>query len=217
MSLILSSRVIAHRIACNGLGARRCVQSPQRLLGLSQEITLRTDQLLRDLQQTDRFCVGHLLRFEMQRLRFHAGHPAAESATEHLNESLPAWGLVKVRYIVAAGSKSYKCCAAGAHVVTRLSCLQDESSRPSCERSDRVSEQKSNSNSTLFVWYIVADHGPDDKETEQTQHMGSKTGFGYPNMPEKLRRKSCGYRPICAKNRVYRTRANFDPSRRISP
>jgi len=104
--LILSSRVIARRVSWNGLSARRCVQSPKRFLGLSQKIALRSDELLRYLQQPDRLRVGHLLRFTLQRFCFHACHPAAESATEHLKESRPAWGLVKVRYIVAAGAKS---------------------------------------------------------------------------------------------------------------
>jgi hypothetical protein len=98
------------------LGARRRVQSPERLLGLSQQITLRSDQLLRDLQQPDRFRVGHLLRLDLQPLVLHACHPAAESTAEHLNESHPARGLVKVGYIVAAGAESYQCCAAAAHV-----------------------------------------------------------------------------------------------------
>lgn len=108
--------MIARGDSCNGLGARRGVQSPERLLGLSQQIALRSDQLLRDLQQPDRFRVGHLLRIDLQPFILHACHPAAETATKHLNESLPTWGLVKVGYIVAAGAKSYQCCAAAAHV-----------------------------------------------------------------------------------------------------
>ena len=103
---ILSSRFIAHRRTRLGLDARCPVQSPERPLGLSQQIALCPDQLPRDLQETDRFGVRGLLLFMLQRARVHTREPAAESAAECLGESLPARGLVIVRYIVAAGADS---------------------------------------------------------------------------------------------------------------
>src|SRR6056297_2887788 len=99
MSPILSSRYIAHRGARSGLDARRPVQSPERPLGLSQQIALCPDQPLRDLQEPDRFRVRVLLLFMWQRARVHTRQPAAEPATENTGESLPAWGLVIVRDI----------------------------------------------------------------------------------------------------------------------
>jgi len=87
-----------------GRSSRLSVQSSKRLLGLSKQIALCCNHLLRHLQQPDLLSVRNGVLFERDRIDAH--QPAVESTPDQPSESLPAWARVIVGYKVAAGADS---------------------------------------------------------------------------------------------------------------
>ncbi len=125
---------------------------------MPEQIALCPNEPLRDMQQANHLRTRYGLVF--QRDRVHSREPVADVPEPMITPMCR----VKIGYIVSARAESNQGCVA---VVHRFNAF-DQSCKPvlactGCPRSDRVSKGLKNSIRALFVWSILADHGPDDK------------------------------------------------------